>query len=397
MTAGNDETHQDDESRKRRGRGEDSIYFDKSKGTWVGAISRGYAPSGTRRRPKVYGRTKTEVRNKLRDLRKELETGVKSAARYTVADAVTDWLARGLKGRSTKTLAKNRHLAYGHVIPMLGRAKLRELTADDVDDWLEAKRNDLATSTLRQCHSILHRSIQHAQRRDKVGRNVAELVTPPLGREGRPSKALTLEQAAAVLSASEKQRIHAYLVLSLLTGIRTEEARALTWDHVQLNEENDVPPHIMVWRSVREHGDTKTKKSRRTLGLPAQAVDALKHQHEMQERDKAHAIKCGRKWHRSDLVFSTKYGTKLDAGNVRRAFRAVLRRAGLVDADWTPRELRHSFVSLMSAHGVPVEDIARLVGHRSTTGTEQVYRKELRPVITKGAEVMGKIFGAKAS
>ena len=93
MTAGNDETHQDDESRKRRGRGEDSIYFDKSKGTWVGAISRGYAPSGTRRRPKVYGRTKTEVRNKLRDLRKELETGVKSAARYTVAWRHQSWPA----------------------------------------------------------------------------------------------------------------------------------------------------------------------------------------------------------------------------------------------------------------------------------------------------------------
>ena len=47
---------------------------------------------------------------------------------------------------------------------------------------------------------------------------------------------------------------------------------------------------------------------------------------------------------------------------------------------------------LMSGSGVPVEEIARLVGHSSTRTTELVYRRELRPVITAGAEVMDKIF-----
>jgi integrase len=397
VTTRNDETHQDAEKKARRGRGDDSIYFDRSKGMYVGAISLGYKVTGSRNRPKVYGRTRTDVKDKLKDLRKELQTGVKSAARYTVADAVNDWLARGLKGRSTDTLKKNTSLARNHVIPVLGKAKLRDLTADDVDDWLESMRAVLATSTLKQCHSILSRSIRQAQRRDKIGRNVADLVTAPQGREGRPSKALTLEQAIAILRAADGQRVHAYLVVSLLTGIRTEEARALTWDRVQLEKENGMPPHIMVWRSVREHGDTKTKKSRRTLKLPPQAVRALEQQRERQERDKARAHEKGRRWHGTGLVFATRYGTGLDAGNVRRAFRSVLRRAGMVDTDWTPRELRHSFVSLMSAHGAPVEAIARLVGHRSTNVTEQVYRKELRPVITEGAEVMGEIFGQLSS
>lgn len=43
---------------------------------------------------------------------------------------------------------------------------------------------------------------------------------------------------------------------------------------------------------------------------------------------------------------------------------------------------------LMSAGGAPVEAIARLVGHSSTATTEGVYRKELRTVITEGAEVV---------
>ena len=50
-------------------------------------------------------------------------------------------------------------------------------------------------------------------------------------------------------------------------------------------------------------------------------------------------------------------------------------------AAWTPRELRHSFVSLLSDADVPIEQISRLVGHSGTTTTETVYRKQIRPVI----------------
>jgi integrase len=54
-----------------------------------------------------------------------------------------------------------------------------------------------------------------------VGRNVAALVAPPKGREGRPSKSLTVEQALALIKAAEASRLQAYIVLSLLTGCRT--------------------------------------------------------------------------------------------------------------------------------------------------------------------------------
>jgi integrase len=46
----------------------------------------------------------------------------------------------------------------------------------------------------------------------------------------------------------------------------------------------------------------------------------------------------------------------------------------------------------MSEQGVPVEEISHLVGHSSTSTTETVYRLELRPVISTGAEVMDNVF-----
>jgi integrase len=74
-----------------------------------------------------------------------------------------------------------------------------------------------------------------------------------------------------------------------------------------------------------------------------------------------------------------------------REFKAACKAAELGE-HWTPRELRHSFVSLMSSSGVPVEEIARLAGHSNSRTTEVIYRRELRPVLTAGADAMDKIF-----
>jgi integrase len=372
----------------RAGHGEDTIYWDAAKKRYVGAVSLGYAPNGKRRRPKVYGKTKTEVRQKIRDLKKEVQTGVKSPVNYTVADAVNDWLERGLKGREELTLSKNRSMANKHLVPLLGKAKLKDLSADDIDDWLDDRAEVLATRSLRDLLAILRRSIAHAQRRDKAARNVALLVTAPEGRPGRPSKALNLEQAKAVLTAARPSRLYAYLVLSLLSGVRTEEARPLTWDHVFLETKDGIPPHVAVWRSVRKHGETKTRKSRRTIALPKQVVDVLEEHMRWQKQERASR---GMEWSPTGRVFTTRSGEPLDAANVRRDFKAIVKKAGL-KPEWTPRELRHSFVSLLSDHGIPLERIALLVGHSSQATTEAVYRKQLRPVITQGAEAMDDIF-----
>jgi integrase len=222
---------------------------------------------------------------------------------------------------------------------------------------------------------------------------VATFVKPPQGKTGRPSRAMTAVEAAALLAAAKDDpRLGAYVILSLTTGIRTEEARALRWDHVDLDGKPDarppLPPHIAVWRSVRLHGDTKTEKSRRTLALPQSAATALR---EHRKRQAAARLAAGALWHDEDLVFTSSVGTPLDASHVRRDFRALYKRAG-IEGVWAPRELRHTFVSVMSESGVAVEEIARLAGHASSRTTETIYRHELRPVITTGADVMDAIF-----
>jgi hypothetical protein len=182
----------------RRGWGEDSIYFDHSgecrdpethrhcPGRWRGVVSLKPGPDGRRRRKKVSGTNKTEVRAKLA----ELNDGVVTNAAYTVAQAINDRLADGLAGRAPKTVSTQREVLEP-LIGIIGAVPLRELTAATVRSALKELAATRATRTVAMTHAGLTRAIRHAEANDKVRRNVATLVDTPVGQEGRSSKSLT--------------------------------------------------------------------------------------------------------------------------------------------------------------------------------------------------------------
>jgi hypothetical protein len=125
--------------------------------------------------------------------------------------------------------------------------------------------------------SALRRSIRRAQARDKVVRNVATLVdTPEGGKDGRSSKAMNLDQATTVLEHAKNDQLHAYVVLSLMTGVRTEEARALCWSHVVA-----WVPEAKEWRPVTETG---RRRQGAQGALPASAQASDQHGRDRHER-----------------------------------------------------------------------------------------------------------------
>jgi len=384
---------------ERRSKGDDAIYFEhdgpckdstrhrRCPGRWRGEITLGRSPEGRRVRRRVSGPTKAAVQDALKQLRKQIDAGITkpAPANYTVRRCCQDCLAGGLPGRDPKTVAKNRSVLEP-VLAVIGTVRLRELAVTDVDRALAAVAATRSSATVAMAHLALTRAITRAQAKNLVLQNVSALTGTPPGTQGRPSRSMTLAQASAMTAAAKAAgpRTYAYVMLSLCTGVRTEEARALRWEHVDFGDpasQPSRPASVAVWRSVRARGDTKTKKSRRTLGLPHLAVTALQ------------ALREESQPAPGELVFCTVTGEPLDAANVRRSFRAVCKTAG-IGSDWTPRELRHTFVSLMSDSDVAVEEIARLVGHASSKVTETIYRHQLRPVLTTGAEKMDALLGA---
>jgi hypothetical protein len=184
---------------RRRGRNEGSIYKDEAKGRWYGAVSLGYGPDGKAwRRHKVSGRTRAEVAEKLKQLQAEQDSGVQPEHSYTVQRAVDDWLAAGLDGRSAKTVRLN-HDMLKPVTAVIGGIELRKLTAHDVRRALVQLAAVRSSRTVVIAHNALTRALRHAEASRHVMHNVAALVETPRGQPGRPSKALSAEQAAAVL------------------------------------------------------------------------------------------------------------------------------------------------------------------------------------------------------
>jgi hypothetical protein len=163
---------------RRRGRGEDAIYLDAAKNRYVGAVSLGFGPDGKRIRRKVTGRTKQEVRDKLKALHGELDRGLRTSATYTVRQAVDDWLRGGLPGRSKRTRSIYQE-ALTPLLEHIGARPLRELTAGDVRSGLEALTGRLSTRYLQ---------ISRASRPSDQVRRGARPRWTECGHAGRPAQ-----------------------------------------------------------------------------------------------------------------------------------------------------------------------------------------------------------------
>ena len=447
-------------AKKRRARrGDDGITWDKVNKCYVGTISLGYDGAGKRIRPTVRGKTKTEVKDKLDKLHDEIKAGIRTPATYTVEQCVRDWLDS--LTLDPETIAEYRGQAEKWIYPKIGKAKLKDFTVLGAERFFAEVGTVLSKRSLVMIKSTLRRAIRRAQKHDLIGKNVAELADLPEGRPGRPSRAMTEDQATRVLEAARGAvtgytdvvkvaaagqaathaarrdtakpaeielacgtsprkgatvtrtgtdvaaatcrtcrtqlglddtkdthvRLEALFVLAITLGLRPGELRALTWDHVDLG--NGV---IHVWRSSRRGGDTKTPKSRRSLALPQRALTALRAH---RKRQAAERLTAGAEWHDANLVFCRADGTAYSKDALNWQFSKVTRRAGL--GHWHPHEGRHTAVSIMSANGVPIQDVSDTVGHKSTHVTETVYRKVIVPAIRGGATVMDGVFSDRAA
>jgi integrase len=434
------------EPRRRRDRGDDGIYWDKTNKCYLGTISLGYDSAGKRIRRRVRGKTKAEVKDKLASLHDEIKADVHTPAAYTVRQCVGDWLDDLTLDETT--VAEYRGQAEKWIYPKIGGTKLKDFKVADAERFFRDIAEVLGKRSLMMIKSTLRRSIRRAQKHELIGKNVIELVDLPEGQPGRPSRAMTEEQAGKVLAtarattaayvkvirigeartapthaatednqaacgnkprknakatevsadlrdatcracraqlgidAEASPRLEALFVLAITLGLRPGELRALTWDHVDLDF-----GVIHVWRSTRRDGDTKTPKSRRSLVLPKRAIDALTAH---RTRQAVERLSAGEAWQDANLVFCHEDGRMYSSDALNWRFSRMTRRAGI--GHWHAHEGRHTAVSIMSSNGVAIQDISDTVGHKSTHVTETVYRHVIVPAIRGGAAVMDGVF-----
>ena len=383
-------------SRGRRGAG--TVFYDKDRGRWVGQISY-LDEAGKRQRPKVFGRTSEEAQDKLDELRAELKTtGAVAPKDITVAhvlDALLDHPPS--RWKSPLTLQGNR-TKIERVRSALGKVKLARLTVGQVDRFLDGlAKAGMATDTIKRHRDLLRLAIRRAERDGKIGRNVAALADPPTGTR-RVSRAMTTEQVRTLLAFKVNTFWRAYITTGLMCGLRPGELLGLRWEDVDFDSGvirvrkclKSLPDKTTGKRAL-VLADLKTEQSRRTIEMPRRVAAALKDLRKEQARWK---LKLGPAYdvREMEIVFGDRAGAPRWPQDVREYLQLLCSKAGIGDR-WTPRELRHTFVSVLSDSGVDIEQIADAVGHINSTVTKTVYRHQIADKVTAAATAMDAIFG----
>lgn len=360
----------------RRGNGEGSISRRKS-GGWMAQYWVELA-DGRRQRKSIYGHTRVEVSRRLSEAIAARDGGiVYDVGNLTVGEYLDGWLVDSVEpmvaaGKlAYSTFIRYRGIVRKHLLPALGRTKLKSLTRPQIRRLYAEKAKTLSPRSVDYIHITLQRALGQAVRDDLIGRNVASGERPQSSRHRKEVKALTSEQVQALMREIHGEHNEALYVVAVHTGLRQGEILGLKWTDIDLDARR-----LSVRRALKKVeggwglGPPKNSASRRSVPLSKTASAALRSHRTRQNEERPHAPG----WKDHGLVFPSRVGTPADRGNVYRVeYLPLLERAGLGDEGFTFHTLRHTFASELFRQGRRPKVIQTLLGHSSIMQTMDTY------------------------
>lgn len=384
---------------RRRGIGEGSVR-ERRPGQWEARVTVGFDVSGRQVRRSLYGKNRADVVAKMNEALRGLTVGVSPASdRQTVGDFLSSWIDGETSIRPT-TARRYRGLIEHQLIPLLGRVKLAQLTPQQVSLAMRrAAASGLAPRTVNHARAVLRSALTDAQRWGTIARNAAALAEPlevPQTRQApvRP------EEARAILDAFRGTDLEAVVGTALYLGMRQGEILGLRWRDVDLERRvlrvtgalQRVPLNERQDPDVRSTlVEPKTKRSRRSLRIPAPLVDLLAMQRQRQREDR---LRLGAAWTESisGLVFTRPTGYPMEPTGVTHRFEEGLRRAGLPVRRF--HDLRHAAATLMLASGTELKVVSAVLGHSTIGITADTYADVLQELHDDAADRLARFIGA---
>lgn len=280
--------------------------------------------------------------------------------------------------------------------PGVGLAEATARVSNMASRWLIAETRNAETSrkrtpsaaTQRHVHKLIRNALGDALRLELVTRNVAAQVkAPPMARQRRPD--MTVEDARRLMQVIEGERLEAFYVLALTTGLRRGELLGLRWSDVDLNSRQ-----LHVRRALQRVAgelrfvEPKTSTSLRVVVLPKLAV---RHLVRHKARQDAERLALGPARQDYGLVFASSRGTPLEPRNVNRRWDELRERAGL---DWLRlHDLRHGCATFMLAAGVPPRTIMEVLGHSEIGVTMNTYTHVVAQLREDAADAIDRLLG----
>jgi integrase len=368
---------------KKRGNGEGSI-TKRRDGRWMARYTV-HTVKGPKRKH-IYGRTRQEVAEKLSKAVSDRVGGLDFDGDHETLEAYLQrWIDEVLRGTvKQSTLENYAYIARLHIIPELGRVRLKALKSRDVRRlYREKLEAGLSPRTVQIIHTVLRKALQQAVRDDVLPRNVCDAVTAPRQTK-KEMQPLTPEQAKRLLENVHEDRLRALYILAVTAGLREGELLGLRWEDIDLERKL-----LQVRRQLTRTRDglsfTAPKRGKaRVVRLTDLAIAALKAHREAQNEERA---KAGSLWEETSLVFTSTIGTPVDVGNLTyRSFRPLLKSADLPRIRF--HDLRHTCATLLLSKGTHPKIVQEMLGHANISMTMDTYSHVLPDIQEKAVSAM---------
>lgn len=264
----------------------------------------------------------------------------------------------------------------------MGNCKASEVDYQLVIRFIDKLRKEKKSNKTINNNIVLLKSIfNYAKNNDILVKNPIEKVKK-LQNKQIEMNFLKLDDIKLLLEKckTEKKytRYYPLLYTAIFTGMRRGEILALTWHDVDFKHKT-----IRVNKSVYKNTvvDPKTLASNRKVDMTNELCQVL--QEHKKNRNKV-----------TTLVFPNKEGKFMDPDNlVERFFKKLTGDCGLYSIRW--HDLRHTYVSLLIAAGVPIKYIQSQVGHSSIQVTMDRYGHLLPDVNTQAVSALESLFAKK--
>jgi integrase len=402
--------------RKKNANGTGGVYY-REDGRWE-AKTFVDTPDGRRKRISVYGGTEREVLDELGKLRDQQRRGIPVATTtMTVAEYTTYWLEQVAEPAIRRTTyATYEGDVRLHIVPGIGKRKLKTLQANDIRTWLtrlrtlcqccaqgkDAGRKEprccamdqpkccedvLSSSSIRHILRVLRAALQDAVDEELLSRNVARLVQLRVT-DDRKVRSFTRDEALRFLRAAEDHRLYALWAVALAMGLRRGEALGLAWADIDLEKAQLTVRQALHRVDGKLKLDrVKTEASVATLPIPVPLVAILR---EHRERQLEERFTAGSQWRDTGLVFTTAAGGYVEPRNVNRLFHQLCETAGV--RQLRVHDLRHSCATLLFTMGVPPATVQRILRHSSISVTTNTYVEVIEAVQRDALDAMADLF-----
>ena len=380
----------------KKANGEGSV--NKYKNGWRATITIGKNSEGKLIRKQFYGKTKSEVLKKVDEFKVKNILGLSTSdGKLTVQQWVKTWLEE-YKMNECRPSTMDRYIGiYRNYIENtnLGIIKLKDLkplTLQNYYNELIRKKNK-TPDTIKTINKVVSGAIRQAQKEQLIFNNPCLFVTFPKNETKSEVMTFTFEEQKLFLKCIEDSRDRGIFNLALGSGLRLGELLGLKWSDIDFfNNEIKVSRSIKRVKCFDNDSSCKTKiieqlpktkYSERKIPIPKATINELKRHRSIIAQEK---LKAGDIYNDNNLVFPNVLGGYIDARNLTKRYKAILKRANIPYRKF--HALRHTYATRLFENGVPLKVIQVLLGHSSMDITANIYTHVLPKEKIRAVDVL---------